>query len=200
MKKLILIFLLSIMLGLWGCSTTLKATQLDDKGYFPTWTRIAEDEIKVKEPFEPKYRALLYVKTDKKSEKYNDFFIQSFKNMNVFDDVLGKEGIENLVFELGLADKIPSISDKLGFYNLQKHIGSFLVVEPTTWWDGGHNYSAEFKTIDPETGKVVLHIEKEAFNFAGLDKPLFYPLFNAFLEWCQGKSISTRKKEKSENE
>ena len=198
MKKLIFITVMSIILGLWGCSTTLKATKLNDKGYFPTSSKIAADGIKVEEPFNPKYRALLYVKTDEKSEEYNDFFIQSFKNMHIYDDVLGKEEIENLVFDRGLADTVTSVSDKIGLHNLYKHIGNFLVVEPTTFFKGGYDYSAELKTIDPETGKIVLLIENEAFNFAGLDKPLFYPLFNAFLEWSQGKPISTRVKTESE--
>jgi hypothetical protein len=196
MRRLITGFLavLTIVLLASSCSSTLKAKKLDDSGYFPTSTKITQEDIKVQEPFNAKFLPLLYVKTDEKHIKYNDFFLQSFKNMNVFETVLDKESVENLVIEKELTDKVTSVSDKIGLYHLQTHIGAFLVVEPYFVWEGGYNYSADLKAFDPENGEVVFHVTNQAFNWAGLDKPLFYPLFNAFLDWTQNRPISTSQK------
>ena len=156
---------LSLVISVTGCSSTMKAVKLNDSGYFPTSNTIEQDDVKVEEKFDAKYRAMLYVKTDEKSIDYNKFFIQSFVNMDVFELVLDKEGIENLVIEKGLVDKVTSVSDN----------------------------RAELKAYDPETGKLLLHLTNAAFNWAGLDKPLFYPLFNAFLDWTRNKTIASDK-------
>ena len=184
---------LSLVISVTGCSSTMKAVKLNDSGYFPTSNTIEQDDVKVEEKFDAKYRAMLYVKTDEKSIDYNKFFIQSFVNMDVFELVLDKEGIENLVIEKGLVDKVTSVSDKIGLYHLQKEIGIFLVVEPYAEYVGGYDYRAELKAYDPETGKLLLHLTNAAFNWAGLDKPLFYPLFNAFLDWTRNKTIASDK-------
>ena len=184
--------LLLLVSLLCACSTTLKPTTLDETGYFGTSTKIRSDSIKTKESFRPEYKKMLYVKTDEKNEKFNTFYIETFKNMNEFEKVLCKDEMESLVFEKNLTDSVSSVSDKIGLHNLQKEIGPFLVVEPYAEFLGGYNYSANLKAYDPETGKDVLVIENKAFNWAGLDKPLFYPLFNAFLEWVRGENIQTR--------
>lgn len=59
-------------------------------------------------------------------------------------------------------------------------------------WKGGYDFIANLKAYDSENGKDVLVLENKAFNWAGLDKPLFYPLFNAFLEWVRGDRITTK--------
>lgn len=184
--------LIPLILLLGACSTTLKPTALGETGYFDTNTKLASDGIKTEEPFKPEYKKMIYVKTDEKNEQFNTFYLETFKNMNEFESVLNKEEMEALVFNKGLASKVSSVSDKIGLHNLHKEIGSFLVVEPYAEWKGGYDYIANLKAYDPETGKDVLVIENEAFNWAGLDKPLFYPLFNAFLEWVRGEKIQTK--------
>jgi hypothetical protein len=185
---------LAILTVFSNCSTTLQATKPDESGYFPTSTKIAQDDIRVQKPFLEKYCTLLYVMTDVKDDTYNDFFVVSFVNMNMFAEVLDKEGLEKLVIEKGLTDSVTSISDKIGLYNLQSHMGAFLVVEPYTMYMGGDYYSAELKAFDPETGETVFHVTNEAINWAGLDKPLFYPLFNAFIDWTHNRPIETMEK------
>ena len=66
-----------------------------------------------------------------------------------------------------------------------------MVVEPHLEWAGGYEYTASLKVHDPETGQYVLVLENEATNWSGLDQPLFYPLFNAFLQWTRGEEILT---------
>ena len=190
MKKHFVI--LAIVLLSSGCATTLQPTALDPQtGYFPTSSKLPADGIKVKKEFvSGKYRSLLYVKMEEKNEKYNQFFLKGFTNMNVFQKVADKNQLETLVFERKLTEKVSSVSDLIGLNNLQKQIGPFLVVEPYVEWKGGYNFEASLKAIDPETGETVLHIRNAALNWAGLDQPLFFPLLNGFLEWTQGKQIT----------
>jgi hypothetical protein len=197
MKRFIpeLICILACLGMMASCSSTLKATKLNDSGYYPTSWKIREDDIKVQEPFDTKYCSLLVVMTEEYFEQLDEFFVQSFVNMEVFDVVLNKEGVESLVFDKGLAGDVTSVSDMIGLYNLQTHIGCFLVVDPAVTFEGGFDYSAELRAIDPETGKVVFHVKHKTANWSGLDKPLFYPLFNAFIDWTQNRPISTYEKQ-----
>ena len=178
--------------GLIGCSTTLKPTTLNADGYFETGSKLKPQEVIVESDFKPEYKKLAYVKTDEKNTKLNEFYLQTFKNMNVFDQVLSKDEMESLVIERGLTESVSNISDKIGLNSLHKSMGDFLVVEPYAEHVQGYNFKGVLKAYDPSTGKDVLHLENSAFNWAGLDKPLFFPLFNGFLDWANQRPISTK--------
>lgn len=187
--------LLVAVLFFAGCSTTLKPHTVDATGRFPTGTKISEGGIKIIKPFSEKYKALAYIKTDNsKAKQYNDFFVESFRNMRVFAKVLQKPDLESLVIERKLTDRVTNISDLIGLNQLQKQIGPFLIVEPYVEWKGSYNYYAQLKAIDPESGETVLLLEQTAFNWAGLDDPLLFPLLNGFLQWSKGEPISTGSK------
>lgn len=187
------IVLLGCMAILAGCGSTLKVTELDEKsGYFPASQKIPHDGVVVYTQYNAeKYSPMLYVKTDEKDKKYNAFFIDSFTRTRKFKKVVGKSELEEYVFKNNLAGKVTSVSDVIGLHNLQKEIGNFLVVEPYVEWKGGYNFEAEFKVLDPADGKVVFHVRNKAFNWDGLDQPLFFPMFNAFMDWIEGKTIPT---------
>jgi hypothetical protein len=173
-----------------GCSSTLKPASPDPKtGHFPTISGISPGGVQKAEKFDPKYLQMLYVKTDSKSDRLNTFYLQTFTNMGRFQKVVGKDELEGLVIQRGLADKVQNISDMIGLKNLSNVIGPFLVVEPTAEYKGGYNYGAALKTTDAETGIVVLLVKNSAINWAGLDEPLFYPLFNVFLDWTSGQEV-----------
>lgn len=191
-SKRILFVFLALILSVAGCSTTLQPTSLNEEGYFDTETQIRSEGIKTVEDFRPEYRQLLFVKTESKDDELGSFFFESFENMNWFGDVKDKGAMEALVIEKGLTDEVSGISDRIGLHNLQKQIGTFLVVETDAKWEGGYDYVAMLTAFDPQTGKDVLVLENTAFNWSGLDKPLFYPLLNAFLEWARGQEISSR--------
>ena len=186
-----------LVLALTGCSTTLKPRSLDSStGQFPTSTKLSADAVKVNKPFAEKHKALAYVKTDEsKAKQYNDFFVESLRNMGTFGKVLTKQELEALVLERKLTDRVSNISDLIGLNQLGKQMGPFLVVEPYVEWKGGYNFFAHLKAIDPDSGETVLLLEQNAFNWSGLDDPLFFPLMNGFLEWTQGKPISTASKQ-----
>ena len=112
--KLYVPFLLSLALVMSGCSTTLKPRTLDaTTGQFRTATKLSADSVKVNKPFVEKYRALAYVKTDdSKAKQYNDFFVESLKNMGAFNRVVTKQELEMTVLELKLTDKVSNISGR----------------------------------------------------------------------------------------
>ncbi len=181
-----------VALCLAGCSSTLKPRPTDANGLFPTSSLIDADGVKLQKPFSARFKPLVYVKTDdSKSIEYNDFFIQSIKNLDVFDRVVGKSDVESIVIQKNLSDRVGNVSDLVGLNRLAKEIGPFLIVTPYVEWKGGYNYMAQITATDAETGETVLKLQNTAFNWAGLDKPLFYPLLNAFAEWARGQTIVT---------
>lgn len=189
--------LFMLALAVSGCSTTLKPRTLDPTtGQFATDTKLSADSVKTQKPFVEKYKVLAYVKTDdSKAKEYNAFFVESISNMGTFNKVVTKQDLEALVLQRKLTDKVSNISDLIGLNQLAKQIGSFLVVEPYVEWKGGYNFFAHLRAIDAESGETVLLLEQNAFNWAGLDDPLFFPLMNGFLQWTQGKPIATAPKQ-----
>ncbi|KXF80749.1 hypothetical protein [Enterovibrio coralii] len=194
--KLILVLTCFALLG--GCSTTLKTTSVNtDTGEFETSHKISHGGVKIAEPFEEGYANMVYVKTDEKAQEYNDFFINSVKNSNKFNKVMSKQDMESLVLREKLTDNVSSVSDLIGLHNLQKHIGNFLILEPYVEWKGGYNYTSSLKAIDAETGETVLYLVNDAFNWDGLDQPLFYPLFNGLIQWADGRPINEEREIKN---
>jgi len=170
----------------------MRPTSLNKDGYFKTGTTISSNGIKTVGFFRPEYKRLVYVKANETRDYENSFYFKSFQSMNLFSEVKDMGGMEELVFEAELTEEVTSVSDRIGLHNLQKHIGTFLIVEPYSEQIGAYTHMARLTAIDPESGEDVLVLETKSFNMAGLDKPLYYPLFNAFLEWARGEKISTR--------
>jgi uncharacterized protein YcfL len=170
-----------------GCGSSLRPVVLDPvTKRFPTQTVIADADVKVKKPFDPKFKKRLYIKSEAKSTNtYHTFFVESFKNMGKFDEISSKETLETLIIQKNLSGKVSNVSDLVGLHNLEKEIGPFLIVEPDTQFKGGYNFELDLKAIDPSNGEVVLHIHKAAFNWDGLDQPLFLPVLNGFLAWTE---------------
>jgi hypothetical protein len=181
-------------LALASCSSTFKPGTLDTQtGHFSTDSHLAPNAVEKEEKFDDKYLPLLYVKTDVKSDRLNSFYIDSFKNMHRFQQVLGKDDMEALVINRGLSSKVQNVSDLIGLKNLSGEIGPFLVVEPLAEQKSRYGFDASLKAIDAESGQTVLELRNSAFNWSGLDKPLFYPLFNAFLDWTHGQDLHASK-------
>lgn len=181
------------LLALGGCATTLQPGALNDKGRFETTSLPYASDVKVNKPFDKaRYGKLVYVVSDQKTKKLDDFFIQSIKNMHAFDTVATKDDLEKMVIEKHLESSVTGISDNMiGLHNLAKAIGPFLVVKPTVEWNGGYNFEASLTAIDPETTETEFSIKKKAFNWSGLDQPLFYPLLNGLLDWTAGRTVAT---------
>lgn len=180
-----LIVAVALAAVLSGCGSTLKVTKPGADGRYMTETRVKPEGILVSEKIDvSQYRAMFFAKTDDKNVQYSDFFRSSIDNTGFFDKVVVKADLEQLILSKGLTDKVTSVSDMIGLHHAQQHLGKFLVGDLETTWKGGYNFESDLKVTDPKTGKVVFHVHHAAFNWDGLDKPLFMPMFNAFIDWA----------------
>lgn len=161
-------------------------------GLFPTTTTLQSDAVRVNKPFDPKFKHLVYLKVpDDKPKEFSQFYLTELRNTKLFDKVADKSDLEAIVIQQNLSDAVPSVSDLVGLHKLEAKIGPFLVVEPFIEWKGGYHFMGQMKAVDPETGETVLLLQQKAFNWAGLDAPLVYPLLNGFLQWARGTKILT---------
>jgi hypothetical protein len=185
------IALIAILLLLSACSSTMKAVKPDATGAFPTKDQLKPAEVIVNERFDlSPYRRLVYVQVGEKSEVYETFIVDSIRNMDYFEKVLTKTGFEQELISSGKSDSVSNISDLIGLRGASKAYGPFLVVSTDVEWLGGYDFTASIKAIDPMTGRTLYHAKRKAFNWAGLDKPLFYPLFNGFLGWVNANKTA----------
>jgi hypothetical protein len=180
------------LLFIISCSTTVKPAKLDPKsGSFPTQSKIPSNGVLVEKPFLERYKNLIFVYNDIGDLNLDKFITQSFKNMNVFNTVLTQYEMEQLIYSKNLQDKIISITRLSGIQKAHNNIGDFLVVKVRKSRVGNYDYELDFQVFDAQNGDLVLHIRNHAFAWTGLDEPLFYPMFNAVLEWATGKKITT---------
>jgi hypothetical protein len=185
------IALIAVLLLLSACSSTMKAVKPDATGAFPTKDQLKPAEVLVNERFDlSPYRRLVYVQVGEKSEVYETFIVDSIRNMDYFEKVLTKTGFEQELISSGKSDNVSNISDLIGLRGASKAYGPFLVVSTDVEWLGGYDFTASIKAIDPVTGRTLYHAKRKAFNWAGLDKPLFYPLFNGFLGWVNANKTA----------
>ena len=80
------------------------------------------------------------------------------------------------------------VSDLSGLHLVQEHYREHLVVGILVKRiRASYRWTVDMKVLDPATGDTVFHAHNEAI--AGhLDRSLFYPLFNAFIDWIEKNS------------
>jgi hypothetical protein len=186
-------FLLAGLLA--GCNATFHAQKPDaTTGLFATQSVLKADDVRVAEKFDSSYTKMLYLKVnaEEPNPKFVDFFASAFKEMHTFQKVMTKDELQQVVIERNLGGKVPSVSDLVGLNNLSKEIGPFLIVEPNAVFKGGYMFEGTLKVTDASTGKLVLFIDKTAFNMAGLDDPLFNPMLNGFINWTHNQPIAQK--------
>jgi hypothetical protein len=183
----------SSALLLSACATNAPKPMDPSTGLFPTMSVLDTGAVKVSKPFDPKFRHLVYVKVpDGKPKEFSEFYVAELRNMNLFDQVASKSDLEAIVIQRNLADRVTNVSDMVGLHRLAEQIGPFLVVEPSFEFKGGYSYTGRLLVVDPATGETQLSLQQNAFNWAGLDSPLIYPLLNGFVQWARGGSIQTK--------
>ncbi len=186
MKKSILIFCLSCLL--FSCSPTLKVKELNPKtGKLPTETFLRQEEILVQKKINlNEYSQFLFVKkSGLNMEKYEKYILGTLKTIGGFEKYYTQNEMEQYVIQNNLTDKVTSISDNIGLLNLSKNVGKFLICENNVEYKGGYDFTFEYKVIDPSNAEILLHIKHNAFNFGGLDRPLFNPVFNKYIDWLK---------------
>ncbi len=178
---------IGVSVGLYGCSSTLKPAELNDEGRFETGSVVTSADQTINAPYSAeRYGKMIVVFTFTENKTVNEFFFQSIKNSKKFEQVYDEDELEKFVIK----NQIPDVTDAsslLSMNKLAKSVGPFLVVKPYVEWKGGYDYIASVEVIDAQTTETVFTAQKKAFNWAGLDKPLLYPLMNAFIDWTEGK-------------
>ena len=186
MKKSLLIIGLSVVL--FSCSPTLKIKELNAKtGKLPTETVINQEEILVEKSINLKeYSQFLFVKkSGLNMEKYENYILGTLKTIGGFEKYYTQSELEKYVIQNNLTDKVTSISDNIGLLNLSKNVGKFLICESNVEYKGGYDFTFEYKVINPTNAEILLHIKHNAFNWGGLDRPLFNPVFNKYIDWVK---------------
>ena len=152
-----------------------------------TETVLMDEEILVDKSINLKeYSQFLFIKkSGLNMEKYESYVTQTLKNIGGFKKIYTQTELEQYVIQNNLTDKVTSISDNIGLLNLQKQVGNFLVCESNVEFLGGYNYQFTFKITNPATAETVLDIKHQAFNWGGLDRPLFNPVFNYYIDWTK---------------
>lgn len=107
-------------------------------------------------------------------------------NVNQFETIFTKAELEQFIIKNGLSGSVTNISDLVGLNQLSQKIGKFLVV------DAGIEYIEQFalhqfelKVSSPVDGEMYFNAYRAEKNWAGLDEPVFYPVFNAFIDWIK---------------
>lgn len=186
MKKNLLLLGVSVLL--FSCSPTLKIKELNpETGKLPTETVLMDEEILVDKSINLKeYSQFLFIKkSGLNMEKYENYIIGTIKNIGGFENYYNQNELEQIVIQKGLTDKVTSISDNIGLLNLSKNIGKFLVCESNVEYKGGYDFAFEYKVINPTNAEILYHVKHNAFNWGGLDRPLFNPVFNGYIDWIK---------------
>ncbi|CAB3844670.1 hypothetical protein ABFG95_16840 [Achromobacter sp. HNDS-1] len=186
---------IALFFSLAGCGTTLKPVKPNAQtGLFPTTVAVTPSHIQVAEPFNPAYRHMAFLKfnADRPNPQFVAYFQTSIKNMEVFEQVVTKAEIEPMIIEKQLQEKVTNVSDLLGLNLLSKQIGNFLIIDVDSQWKGSYNFESTLQAIDASTGKTMFKSSVQAFNWDGLDVPMFRPMLNAFVLWTKDKLPSAQ--------
>lgn len=181
------IFAALLIMMMFSCSPTLKVKSVDEEtGRFPTDTELKAEEIITDSTVQIKKYNFLFIKESQVNmEKYENYVSKTIENIGGFNKYYNQQELEQYIIQNELTDKVTSISDNIGLLNLQKQVGDFLVCETNVEYLGGYNFRFDFTLIDPATTQTVLDIEHKAFNWGGLDRPLFNPVFNYYIDWLE---------------
>jgi len=181
-----------IVLFLVSCSSYYKPPVLDSESKsFSTTSKIPSNGVLMEEPFQKRYKNIVFVYNTTGDFNFDKYITNSFKNMNIFDAVFTQYEMEQLIFNKNLQDEITSITRVSELQELYNHIGDTLVMRINKLKVREHAYQVSFEVFDAKNGKLVLHIRNYAYLWTGIDEPLYYPMFNAILEWARGDKITT---------
>ena len=156
---------------------------------FPTGLKVQPEEVIVKEYNLPdSVFQILYTKNVedfgvKDNEENPGDTLSYWERIKGFRKVWTKTDLENFVINNNLTEKVPSVSDRIGLYNLSRITGDFLVAEIRFRYLGGYRYEVELEIKLSKSQKIVYHIKRSVTNWGGLKRPLLHTLFNDIYNW-----------------
>lgn len=177
-------------LALSACTSTLKAPQLGANGRFTTGATVNPEKITINGPFvAAEHRRMAVVLNFTEDARIKDFFYQSISNSGVFQRTFNEVGLERYVLENNIRD-VTDTSSLISLRNLARAEGNFLIIKPYIEAGAGYQVKSWLEVTDAASGQLLFRTEKQATNWAGLDSPLFYPLFNSLIDWTEGKAVA----------
>jgi len=183
----ILITLVVSIVGI-SCSPTLKVISADPAtGKLPTETHLSSKEIITEKSISLKdFNQFLFVRKGRvNSDRYDNYVYGTLKNIGVFKQFFNQNDLEQYVIKNGLTDKVSSLSDNIGLHNLSMNAGNFLICETSIELVARYDFTFELKIINPVNAEILFDVKHYAVNWAGLDRPLFNPVFNEYMEWLK---------------
>lgn len=175
-----LIIFLTFCILLFSC-TTLKVTKREaDTGYFPTFMKATI--IHSKKTNLDQYNQLALVPED-------DFSLGMLKEIGYFDTVVNFAGLEQLIIENNLLDKIGTVSNIPGINKAAKTYKNFLWVNWRVELRNNKQY-LQLALVDASTMEDLFISE----TTSGTQLPIFndqenyYPLMNSLLDYISENS------------
>lgn len=185
-RRFSLALALSILAALGGCASPFVAVQPEPKsGHFLTPDTLTPKEAKVSVPIANLDRQRFIVLSptiNMDSEKYVPFVKQMVENCGLHK-LVGHADLENFVIANNLGDRIPSLNNRIGFHQLTRYIGEYLILQIDLSNTYGDWWRFTAVVYDPVSSKVKFLASKSAVNMFGLQKPLLLPVFNALKDW-----------------
>lgn len=176
-----LFFSLTILgvICLTACGTFEKVTTLDpETGHFPARNKTVTVMKNIKVNVDTLKTLIIVPNTP--------YWIEMTKNMKFFNQVMTFSEFESDIIKKGLADKIPTVSDRIGLNRAYKYYRPFVILNLTkVQKDNG--WFAGLKLYDP--GKVDVIFQNEIWlNLMAdgwSDQGTMYPLFNSLLDYLK---------------
>jgi len=188
--KQLLLFSLAItaFLSLVSCDTYDKVTTLNPKtGRFNAYNVNVKITTALKANTDTLKKLIIVPNSS--------YWTEMVKNMNYFDEVMTFSDMDMDITKKGLADKIPSLTDKIGLNRAYKYYRPFFVLYFTQEIKNNNLYYG-LELYDP--AKVETIFENKVYISQSVldrtDQKTMYPLFNSLLNYLHGlEKIQTKK-------
>jgi hypothetical protein len=188
--------ILLVTLALTGCASPLVAVKPDSKtGKFQTSAELSSDENSVFSPIdnlESQEFIALITTINVRWDWANDFrpYAKEMLEISGLSNFVDKTDLENFVIANNLGEKVPSLNNRIGYNQLSKYVGQYLIIATDLRNLVGDWWLFSITVYDPVSSETKFHASKKAFNFVGMDKPLLLPVFNALKTWVdESKSL-----------
>lgn len=181
MNYYIIIFLLIISQSLF-CQEEFKKP-------FPTGQKVQDEEKIVRKLNLPDTLFnIIYIKNTEEfgvqgTDENPADTLSYWDRILAFKNVYTKTDLENIVFAKKLTSEVPSVSDRIGLYNLSKYVGEFLIAEIHFGFYRGE-YEVEIEITRSIKRDKVYHVKRRVTNWGGLKRPLLHTLFNDIYFWA----------------
>ncbi|MHB8622817.1 MAG: hypothetical protein ACYC9J_03575 [Sulfuricaulis sp.] len=189
-SRLWLVATLAVSVFLNGCANPFVAVKPDtDTGKFPS-RELSPDEIKtfVKIDNLGKQKFILLIDDINVSwewtKNYRSYVKEMLENCGL-GNFMAKTQLENFVIANNLGEKIPSLSDRIGYHQLAKYIGPYLIVSVDLEnWRGTDIWEFGITVYDPVSSSTKFAASRRGVNdFGGMDKLILLPAFNSLKKW-----------------